>query len=111
MPTPTRNIFIDQGSYFSMSLTATGITGDPIALTGGFTASGQLRRSYYSATAVDFAVTVTGGTGGIEVSLGATTTAALKPGRYVYDVQLLYPNQQSYRIVQGTASVDPEVSK
>lgn len=109
----TKNIFIDQGSTFSYSFTATDENGTALSITAGsgYTASGQLRRSYYSLTSTLFAVGVTGATGNVTFSLGATNTAALKPGRYVYDIELLYPTGKVVRQLQGTITVDPEVTK
>lgn len=109
----TKNLFIDQGSNFSYSITATDEYGTALSITAGsgYTASGQLRRSYYSLTSTSFVAGVTGATGNITFSLGATSTAALKPGRYVYDIELLYPSGKVVRQLQGTITVDPEVTK
>lgn len=106
----TKNIFIDQGSNFSLSLTAYNSSNVPITLTG-CTVSGQLRRSYDSATGITLNCQVTGGTGGYIIGLGATASAALKYGRYVYDVEAQYSNGQVQRLVQGIAYVDPEATK
>lgn len=109
----TKNLFIDQGSTFSYSITATDENGTALSITSGsgYTASGQLRRSYYSVSSVAFAAGVTGATGNITFGLGATNTAALKPGRYVYDIELEYPTGKVVRQLQGTVTVDPEVTK
>lgn len=108
----TKNIFIDQGATFVLSLTASSVTGAPINISSGYTASAQLRRSYYSSTAYSFETSITGSTGGFQISLSATASAALTPGRYVYDVELLNnANGVVTRIVQGNASIDPEVTK
>lgn len=106
----TKNIFIDQGSNFSMSLTAYNASNVPISLTG-CTVSGQLRRSYDSASGITFGTAITGGTGGYQVFLGATATNSLKYGRYVYDVELQYSDGTVQRLVQGTATVDPQATK
>jgi len=110
----TKNLFIDQGTDFTYSLTATDSTGAVIGITHGsvgYTASAQLRRSYYSSTSTSFIASITGGTGGIQVALGATTSSAMKPGRYVWDLELQYPNGSVVRLRQGMASIDPEVTK
>jgi hypothetical protein len=106
MATPVKNLFIDQGSSFSYSLTAN----IPVGCT---TVNGQLRRSYYSSSYVNFTCSLTAGTGGtgsVTISLGATTSAALKPGRYVWDLEASY-GLTTTRLRQGTAYVDPEVTK
>jgi hypothetical protein len=43
--------------------------------------------------------------------LGPTNTAALKPGRYVYDIELAFPTGKVVRQLQGTITIDPEVTK
>lgn len=76
----------------------------------GYTASCQFRRSYYSTTSVSLASSITG-TGVIQCALSATASAALKDGRYVYDVELAFPDGTIVRQQQGNVTVDPEVSK
>jgi hypothetical protein len=109
----TKNLFIDQGSSFSYSITATDENGTALNITAGsgYTATGQLRRSYYSLTSTSFSVGVTGATGNITFALGPTNTAALKPGRYVYDIELAFPTGKVVRQLQGTITIDPEVTK
>jgi hypothetical protein len=78
-----------------------GITASP-----GYTASGQLRLGYYSTNAIDFVIGITGSDGTIEFALGATTTTNLKRGRYVYDINLEFPDGTKIRELQGFAYVD-----
>lgn len=108
-----KNLFIDQGSTFSYSITANDEYGNPLSITAGsgYTAQGELRRSYFSLSSVDFDCSVTGATGNITFGLSATASAALKPGRYVYDIELHYPTGKVVRQLQGTVTVDPEVTK
>lgn len=105
----TVNLFLDQGSSFSSTITVKGTTGNPLDLTG-YTAYAQMRKSYYSSTAYDFTVSVTGSTGQISLAMSATATAALSPGRYVYDVEI-HNESEVTRIVEGIVEVDPEVTK
>lgn len=109
----TKNFFLDQGSNFSYSFTAVDENNSILSITsgGGYTASGYMRRSYYSNNYVALNVSITGGTGGVVATLGATSSAALKPGRYVYDIELLYPTGKVVRQRQGTFTVDPEATK
>lgn len=109
----TKNLSLDQGSSFSYSLTATDNTGTALSITAGsgYTASARMRRSYYSSSYVAFTASITGATGNITITLGPTASAALKPGRYVYDVELECPNGSVYRQKQGVVTVDPEATK
>lgn len=111
--TTTKNFFLDQGSTFSYSFTAVDENNALLSIVAntGYTASGQMRRSYYSTGYVAFDVSLTGGPGGILIGVGATASAALKPGRYVYDIELLYPTGKVVRQRQGTVTVDPEATK
>lgn len=113
MSTTYKNLFINQGSYFSTSLTAVDENGSQLQITAGsgYTASGQLRRSYDSSSKVSFTAQITGSTGTIQISLGATHSAALKYGNYVYDVELDFPDGKTVRQQQGIATVDPEVTR
>ena len=54
---------------------------------------------------------ITGGTGGIIVSLGATGTASIKQGIYFYDVELHGSDNSVQRLVQGMITVYPEVTR
>lgn len=113
MSTTYKNLFINQGSYFVHSLTAVDEYGNQLQITAGsgYTASGQLRRSYDSSSKVDFTSQITGATGTIYITLGPTNSAALKYGNYVYDVELNFPDGKIVRQLQGIATVDPEVTR
>ena len=108
----TKNIFIDQGSTYSASLTAQDSYGNTININGA-TGYCHLRRSYYSSSYNEMTVSVTGasGSGWYNLYMGDTATAELKPGVYVYDVEFHKPDGTVVRVRQGNATVDPEVTK
>ena len=108
----TKNIFIDQGSTYSVSLTAQDMYGSIINIDGA-TGYCHLRRSYYSSSYEEMVVSVTGasGSGSYTLFMGATSTAELKPGIYVYDVEFHKPDGTVVRVRQGNATIDPEVTK
>ena len=84
-----RNLYIDQGSTFSVTITVSDYLDNPLNLTGA-TLRGQIRKSYYSISSTALTVTAPTPTNGeIVVSLTAAQTLALKPGRYVYDVEII----------------------
>lgn len=106
-----KNIFIDQGSTFTLSLTATDSAGDPINLSG-YSVSAQLRKSFSSTNYYNFDASITGSTGNILLTLSATTSATAQYGRYMYDVFITNGSTNEVtRIVQGTAIIDPQVTR
>jgi len=48
--------------------------------------------------------------GQLKISLGSTTTSALKPGRYSYDVLLTDASSIKTRVVEGSAIVTSGVT-
>ena len=83
------NLQIDTGVDFQHGFSlGDNDTGTYLNLTN-YTATSQMRKWSGSSTAVSFASTVTDPEAGqIQISLGSTETADIKPGRYVYDVNL-----------------------
>lgn len=102
---------MDQGANFAFNVVAKDSVGTPISLSGS-TAYCQMRKYYTSETAINLQTSITGGTGYIVVSIGATGTANIKPGVYFYDVEL-HSNNGSLvqRLVQGMITVYPEVTR
>lgn len=104
------NFSIDQGSTFSSVITVEGQDGLVFNLTG-YTARGQIRKSYSSATAVNFTAAVTSAAEGkITITLSATQTGSLKPGRYVYDIEIVN-GDVVLRVVEGQLEVNPRVTR
>lgn len=105
---------IYQGATFALQFTYK-TDGNPIDLTG-YTARMQLRETYQSAspaialTSDNGRLEITAATGTITARLDAEETAGLKARRYVYDIELVNGETVS-RILQGTATVDPEATK
>lgn len=105
------NLTIDQGSNFFSSVTVEGANGLPFDLTG-YTARGQIRRSYQSVTAVPFTALINNpAEGEIEISLGNTATTQMKAGRYVYDIEIVSQTGDVTRVVEGQVEVTPGVTR
>ena len=103
---------MDQGANFLFSVTAKNSSGDPINISSGCTASCQMRKHYTSTAYTNLTASITGATGNIDISLGATASSAVKPGVYFYDVELQSNNGATVqRVVQGMITVYPEVTK
>lgn len=105
-----QNLYIDQGTTYSLSITLSDQFGDVKNLTE-YTVAAQLRKSYYSSTSTNFTAEVSAPTDGeITISLTATQTSALKAGRYVYDIEIT-SEVETLRVLEGIVVVNPEVTK
>ena len=106
------NQVIDQGSTFSKQITVYETDGSTIQNLTGYTASSQLRKIYTSTAYTTINATNNSPTSGIIImSLTATQTAALKSGRYVYDLQITAADSTVTRVIEGVITFRPEVTK
>jgi len=105
------NLYIDAGADYSIIVTANQSNGDPLNLTG-YTVKSQIRKSYASQTAYDFTATVYSQLAGkIRLALTATQTSAIKPGRYLYDVEITSSIGEKRRVLEGIIIVTPEITQ
>lgn len=105
-----QNIFIDQGTTFSLSLAVNDQSGDLKDLTG-YTVAAQMRKSYYTNTAINFTAAVSlPEDGEVTISLTAVQTSAIKAGRYVYDIEIT-GDGETLRVLEGIVVINPEVTK
>jgi hypothetical protein len=112
---------MDQGSNFRFVATRKDDDGFALSITGGCTAYCQMRKYFTSTSYINLVASITGGTGEILVTLGATGTAAVKSGVYFYDVELHTTPVNGFgsvtgtpsvqRIVQGMVTVYPEITR
>lgn len=106
----TTNLFIDQGSDFTAEIDLMQDNGDPLNLAGATVAS-QMRRSYYSTTSYSFNSSVLDSANGtIKLQMTANISSNIRPGRYVYDVEV-QQDQGRTRVLEGIVTVYPEVTK
>ncbi len=105
------NLAVDQGSDFFSAITVEGSDGNIFNLSG-YTARGQVRKTYASSTAYDLHATISNpSNGGINISLSSTQTAMMRPGRYVYDVEIVDAQNVVTRVVEGQIEVTPRVTR
>jgi hypothetical protein len=105
-----QNIYIDQGTTFSLSLAVNDQNGDLKDLTN-YTAAAQMRKSYYTNTSIDFTAEVSlPEDGEVTISLTAEETSAIKAGRYVYDIEIT-GEDETLRVLEGIVVINPEVTK
>lgn len=102
---------IEQYATFSTTINVEDSQGDAINLLG-YSASSQIRKSYYSSTSNNFTATVTGiANGEITLSMTAANTANMSPGRYLYDLVITAPDSTKTRVVEGIVNVLPGVTQ
>lgn len=108
------NLSIDQGTKYEAYATVTNEDGGIFNLTN-WTPKGQMRKSFYSNIAVDFLVEVYGEPeeGKIKLTLLPSQSNDMRPGRYVYDVEVtdIMDLENIKRVLQGTATINPNVTK
>jgi len=109
------DIIADQGATFTRNLHWFDPAGDPVNLTD-YTARMQVRQRYVSTSTIlslvsPTNITLGGGAGTIVITASATTMAAVASGEYVYDLEMVASNGVVTRLVQGTFTVRPEVTR
>ena len=102
---------IEQYATFSTTVNVEDSNGDAVNLSG-YSASSQIRKSYYSSSANNFTATVTGiANGEITLSMTAANTANMTPGRYLYDLVITSPTDVKTRVIEGIVNVLPGVTQ
>jgi hypothetical protein len=105
------NFYIDTGSTFGAVITVKGSDGLPLNLTG-FSVSSYIRKSYASATHIDFNATIYSTTAGqVRVSLTDEDTTGIKPGRYMYDIEIESSIGERLRVSEGIIIFTPQITK
>jgi|TARA_B110000483_G_C17966596_1_gene454174 hypothetical protein len=105
------NLYIDQGADYSTTISLTDSNGDVLSLTG-YTAAGQLRKTFGSSTvAATFTTALSAASGQVTLTLSDVTTASMEAGRYVYDVLITDGSGTKTRILEGQATLTPSVSR
>lgn len=102
------NLYIDQGSDFNATIDLTQTTGS-LDLTG-YSGAGTIAKSYDGTSKGSFTVSVDDTDNELDLSLTAAETAALKPGRYVYDVIIKSTAGAITRVLEGQINVTPGVT-
>jgi hypothetical protein len=107
------DISCPQGATFSKRLSFL-VSNVPLDLTG-YSARLQVRESYSASSAVlsltaGTGITLGGTAGTIDLLVASTATAALTPGQYVYDLELVNDTTVD-RWLQGSFLVSAEVTR
>ena len=107
-----KNLYVDQGTDFSVQLTIYDDNNSPWNLTG-YTGQAKIRKSYYSSTSVNFALSfhAVRTTGVITLALNSSQTSLLEQGRYLYDVEITSAGGTITRVVEGIVTVTPGMTR
>lgn len=108
----TAYLDVDQGSDFSVIIDLENDDGSPMNLFGTQIYS-QFRKSYNSSTAYSFVCEILDAVNGkFRLKLSGLTSSSIKPGRYLYDVEIVNSgNNSKSRVVQGIVTINPEITK
>jgi hypothetical protein len=101
------NFNIDQGSSFSTTINVESSTSGVFQL-NNYSARGKIRKSYKSGSYVSFNCSISENSPSqdtITITLTSAQTKAMKPGRYVYDVEIFTTSGDVIRIVEGQLEV------
>lgn len=106
------NLYVDQGSSYYSTITVEGAVG--IVDLTGYTAAGQIRKTYNSTNFVDFDITIVEprDKGELLIELSPATTESMKSGRYVYDIEITNTNTaEVFRVIEGQVEINPSVTR
>lgn len=104
------NIFIEQGTDFQLTIEIADETGAALDLTNYLVYS-QMRRSYDSPDAIDITVDVTDAVNGeLTLFVPHSQTEVMRPGHYVYDVEIVSIDNVISRVLEGQVVVSPGVT-
>ena len=111
MSAGTYNFILKQGATFSRILTVQE-SGSAMNLTS-YSAASKFRLTHDSSTVVGtFTCTISDATAGqITLAMTNSTTAAIEEGIYVYDLEITSGAGTVTRLMQGTVTVNPEVTR
>ena len=105
------NLYIDQGTDFSVTVDVTDSAGEILELSG-YTASAQIRKTYSSSSvSATFSTSIAELAGQVTLSLTDTQTSAIESGRYVYDLNITSGGGATTRVIEGQAIVTPGVTR
>lgn len=105
------NLTVDKGTDFTYNISLINSAGVPVDVTG-FTGNAQMRTSYTSNSYVAMNVNVSeSNTGLITLSMNSHTTNSLTASRYLYDLILTSANNVVSRLMEGTITINPNVTR
>lgn len=110
------SISIEQGATFTRSIVYNDSEGNPVDLTSVTAVRGQVRDNFASPTAYDFTLAVESPptSGVISWLMPADVTATFpvtRAQKYFYDIEIEYSSGVVERLLEGIATITPEVTR
>ena len=111
MSAGTYNFILEQGATFNRILTLK--ENNAVMNLTGYSVASKMRSTHDSSSVVGtFTCTVSNATGGvITMSMTSTTTGGIEEGIYVYDLEMTSGGGTVTRLMEGTVTVNPEVTR
>jgi hypothetical protein len=108
------NFVCPQGSTFRRTLTYS-LDNVPVNLSG-YSSRLQVRQAYYSDNPIvslvsGSGITIGGSAGTIDLFISASVTSNFPAGNHVYDLEIVSPSNIVDRLIEGTFTVTPEVTR
>jgi len=106
------NIVINSGTTFSETFTLESASTNSLFNLTGYSGAAQMRKHAGASTGHDFSVDITSPAtnGEIILTMTATTTSAIKAGRYVYDI-VISKDSNKQTVVEGNVLVREGVTR
>jgi hypothetical protein len=106
-------LFMDQGATFNNVINLSDDLTNANINISGYVVRSQMRRSYYSVNATaNITCTITNALNGeITMSMNANTTANIKAGRYLFDLETVDTLGITSRVLEGIITVTPEITR
>ena len=106
------NLTINTGTTFSQIFTLESADTNSATDLTGFTANAQMRKHPDAIAFTNFSTSIINASAGkIRVGLTTSQTAALKPGRHVYDVLITDTSGEVTRVLEGNVLVRQGVTR
>ena len=111
MAAGTYNFILEQGATFTRTLTVK--ENNSAMNLSGYSVASKMRSTHDSSTVVGtFTCTISNATGGIiTMSMTNSVTGAIEEGIYVYDLEMTSGSGVVTRLMEGTVTVNPEVTR
>jgi hypothetical protein len=100
------NLVVNCGSDFSQTFNLTNTIGDSSFNLSGYQIAAKIKKHPASSSSTTFTATITNAANGtVGIALTSGQTAALKPGRYLYDVIITSSTGYKTRVIEGNVLV------
>lgn len=113
---PRKNIAISQGSDYYHEIYYTEVDGTPIDISGygaecNFRELEESTTAFFVATTANSKLSVDGVNGKVTLHVPNADSTAFTILKGYYDVEIIAPDTQVTRIVQGTVTIDREITR